>query len=277
MNLQRAEFKDKAIERQMIQDGFVYIPNFLHESKVRQLKALYETLHTQVDREKGMWNSMYDVGKAKAIEVSGLIKALVTPELEDMFECYSAPVASFMSKNPGCNGVCELHRDFSVLDENNFEYRNVWIPLIDINQHNGALYALKGSHSVFNYPLPMFQKWPYIHMQQALFEQADFFTVKAGDLVVYADRTLHGSMLNNSAESRPVVHLGLLHPNSDIVYYHISNNNVVKVFEVPFEFYFENNFTDVEGRYPIVAKFVYSPPSVTLKEFVSTASENFEN
>jgi hypothetical protein len=44
----------------------------------------------------------------------------------------------------------------------------------------------------------MFEKWGYTHLQAQLFEKATVFEVKPGDLVVYTDRTLHGSFLDNS-------------------------------------------------------------------------------
>ncbi len=271
-----AKFNDASLEEQMNQNGFIRIPDFLSYEQVSCLKDLYSQYHTSIDLQKGMWNSMYDVGAETASIISSKILETVIPELEKTFSSFIAPVASFMSKNPGNHGVCEFHRDFSILDESAFEYRNVWIPLIDIEQQNGALYALKGSHKAFNYPLPMFEKWPYTNTQEKLFDFATIFSVKAGDLVVYTDRTLHGSMLNLSEKTRPVVHLGLLHPQAKIQYYHLSNN-VVKVFDVPFEFYFENNFRDLEGEYPLVNKFDYSPPIISEKELIYLNDVNLEN
>lgn len=254
------------MEAEMQESGYVYLPGFLQPAVVSELRSLYELHHTTIEPGKGMWNSLYDTNKKTASEISDRILQLVIPALNKWFNEFKAPVASFMSKNPGEHGICDFHRDFSIADETSYEYRNVWIPLVDIESDNGALYALKGSHKRFNYPLPMFQQWPYIAMQNELFSKANVFTAKAGDLVVYADRTLHGSFLNKSANSRPVVHLGLLHPETQIAYYHLDGARV-KVFEVPFEFYFMNSFGDLTGKYPLLYDFPYNPPHISGADF----------
>lgn len=257
-----AAFKDVNLEAEMQSNGYVYLPGFLDANVVTELYNLYRLHHTNIQPGKGMWNSLYDTSGHTANDISACILELVMPALSKWFQQFKAPVASFMSKNPGEFGICDFHRDFSIADETAFEYRNVWIPLVDIERHNGALYALRGSHRKFNYPLPMFQEWPYISQHDELFRKAEVFSVKAGDLVVYADRTLHGSFLNKSQKSRPVVHLGLLHPETQIAYYHLDGNEV-KVFDVPFEFYFMNNFGDLTGKYPLLYSFPYAPPSVS--------------
>jgi Phytanoyl-CoA dioxygenase (PhyH) len=260
--LLKATFKNREYEKAMERNGFVAIPGFLGAEKTAKLLALYKKHHTTIESDSGMWNSMYNLSKEVTSQVSESILQTLAPELTSLFENYAAPVASFMSKNPNELGVCDLHRDFSILDETKFEYRNVWIPLIDITLQNGALYALAGSHTKFNYPLPMFCKWPYAHLQDELFKQVEVFTVKAGDLVVYADRTLHGSFLNKSQEPRPVVHLGALPSDYELAYYYLSPDNLVKVFKVPYSFFFENNFGDQTGRFTLLHSFLFEPPLI---------------
>ncbi len=260
--LLKATFKNEIYEKTISENGFVAVRNFLSPEKTSTLLALYKQHHAIAESDAGMWNSMYNLSKDIAPQISQSILATITPELNDLFESYAAPVASFMSKNPNELGICDLHRDFSILDESKFEYRNVWIPLVDITLQNGALYALAGSHKIFNYPLPMFCKWPYSHLQDKLDKHIDVFTVKAGDMVVYSDRTLHGSYLNKSQTSRPVIHLGALHPEYELAYYYLGPDNVVKIFEVPYSFFFENNFGDQTGRFPLLRSFLFEPPVI---------------
>ena len=262
-NYLKAELKGGRLEADLRENGYCYLPNFLSKETLHSLQSLFENVHLNNENSKGMWNSLFDLKENESEEVSQKILELLKPKLDALFESYSAPVASFMSKNAGEKGVCELHRDFSILDEEKFEYRNVWIPLVDIQKENGALYALKGSHNVFNYPLPMFQKWPYTDLQEELFDKVDVFEVKAGDLVIYADRTLHGSFLNLSQKPRPVVHLGALHPQFETAYYHL-NEETVEVYKVPFSFFFENNYSNLKERFSLIKSFKYNPPEVKL-------------
>lgn len=256
-----ATLKNKDLEAKMQHDGFIYISNFLPKYELEKMWQLYRHHHPKPNTEKGMWNSLYELNPQDSMAVSQEILNSIRPYLNNLFENYEAPIATFMSKNPGEKGTCDFHRDFSVLDETRFEYRNVWIPLIDIDESNGGLYALKHSHIIFDYPLPMFEKWAYVHLQEALYSRAEEFSVKAGDLIIYADRTLHGSHLNLSYDSRPVIHLGALPLNYEMAYYYKSGNEV-KVFRVPASFYLQNQFGDVSGKFPLIQKFEYAPPPI---------------
>jgi hypothetical protein len=257
----RAKFVDSALESEMCENGFIYFPSFITQKEVKALLDLYHSFHTTISSGKGMWNSMYDVGVENGSIISKEILSILKPYLDSIFTEYKAPVASFMSKNPGENGICEFHRDFSIMDENQNEYRNVWIPLVDIDRKNGALYALKKSHRLFDYPLPMFEKWNYIDLQDRLFQMASIFEVKAGDLIVYADRTLHGSFLNLSNQSRPVVHLGALPLNYQLAYYQLEGTKV-KVHEVTENYYFSNEFEKSMDNFPLITEFEYEPPPI---------------
>lgn len=262
--LKRAILKDYRKEQELNAKGFVYIPGFLSQKELLPLFQLYQKHHSHVSKEQGMWNSLFDLTKENAVAISQEILFCLQTKLSELFISSSAPVASFMSKNPGEKGVCEFHRDFSIMNEEEFEYRNLWIPLVDVSKRNGALYALKGSHLQYNYPLPMFQKWPYIEQHEELFKHASIFEVSAGDLVIYTDRTLHGSFLNLSETTRPVIHLGVLHPDFETAYYHFEDG-IVKVYKVPFDFYFKNEFGNLDGRYPLIRIFEYLPPCLTYK------------
>jgi hypothetical protein len=255
------EFNFGKLEQQFNEIGFVHIRSFLSNEEIIILKNLFDSSYNYNGEEQGMWNSLYNVGSQRSAELSVEILAILDQKLSSFFNTYKAPVASFMVKNPNKNGITELHRDYTTQDEDYFQYRNIWIPLVDTTSNNGALYAVKYSHRFFDYPLPMFCKWSYSQYQDLLFKNSDFIDAKAGDLVVYADRTLHGSFINQTKEPRPVVHFGLLHPEAELCYYWLNENtNEVTVYETPLSFYFENNFGNQDSRFPIRRKFVYSPP-----------------
>jgi len=262
-------FIDNKVEQAFLQNGFVNLKNFLSAAEVEELNLLFESCYNYKGEAQGMWNSLYNLPKDTSSNISEALLGLLSEKIQQTFIEYKCPVASFMVKNPNRNGITDLHRDYSTQDEQHFQYRNIWIPLVNTTVKNGALYALKHSHTFFNYPLPMFCKWPYIEHQQFLFNSCDVIDAKAGDLVVYADRTLHGSFINQTNLPRPVVHFGLLHPDSELCYYHFDEKtNEVLVYEVPYQFFFENNFVKQDGRYPVKQKFKYDPPSHSLAEIL---------
>jgi ectoine hydroxylase-related dioxygenase (phytanoyl-CoA dioxygenase family) len=214
-----------------------------------------------------MWNSIFDVGAENGILISHRILDILKPRLDALFESYYAPVATYMSKNSNPHSTCDLHRDFTTSDESLFQYRNIWIPLVPTTMRNGALYVLRRSHLVFDYVLPMFCEWPYKDMQDELFKHIETVECDAGDLVIYLDKTLHGSHVNRSEDSRPVVHFGALHPDVQLLYYHLDRaTNKVRSYEVPFRFFFENDFSEPVGRYPLHGETEYKPLALTVNQ-----------
>ncbi len=262
--MKAAELKDAEAERKLNRDGFILFKNFLNTDEVAALYALYKKHHQNADADKGMWNSLRDVSPQEGMEISEKILATISSKLNALFVSYYAPVATFMSKNCNPNSTCDLHRDFSILNEEQFQYRNIWIPLVSTTKNNGALYVLRGSNHVFDYILPLFTDWPYKNMQNDLFPMVETIAAEAGDLVIYLDKTLHGSHINYSDDSRPVVHFGALHPDVELQYYSFNHEKeTVKVFSVPFRFYFDNDFASVETKYPLVREFKFAPPQLT--------------
>jgi hypothetical protein len=260
-----AELKDPQAESELSQNGFILFRNFLNTEEVASLYALYKSHHKKADTEKGMWNSLYDIPAEEGVSISERILNLLRPKLEALFVSYYAPVATYMSKNCNPNSTCDLHRDFSILNEKEFQYRNIWIPLVSTTKNNGALYVLRGSNRVFDYVLPLFSEWPYRNMQNELFPLVETIDAEAGDLVIYLDKTLHGSHINYSDDSRPVVHFGAMHPDVELQFYSLdAKKENVKVYAVPYRFYFERDFQSVESKYPCVSEFKFAPPALDI-------------
>lgn len=263
-----AHFKDAGIEDSLNRNGFVHIPAFLSPQQVAAYFAIYKSLHTDTVFEKSMWNSLYDMPEGRGEQVSRQLKAMLTENFSGWLADFKMPVVTFMVKNPTTDSHCELHRDNSAFDETRFEYRNGWIPLVDINEKNGALYVVPKSDMVFDYCLPMATEWHYKSMIPELMKHIQVVYAKAGDLVVYKDKTLHGSFHNRTDAPRPVLHFGLLHPQASTYYYKRNENNRVDMFSVPPEFFFEKNFDKaVAGRTPD-RSFQYNPPELNIHDVI---------
>ena len=238
------------------------------------LYTLYKNHHQKADADKGMWNSLYDITAEQGVAISEKILELLRPKLNELFVSYYAPVATYMSKNCNPNSTCDLHRDFSILNEQEFQYRNIWIPLVPTNKNNGALYVLRGSNHVFDYTLPLFSEWPYRNMQSELFPLVETINCEPGDLVIYLDKTLHGSHINYANDSRPVVHFGVMHPDVELQFYCLdAQKENVKVYAVPFRFYFERDFQAVESKYPLIREFKFAPPVLDKESVKSKLAE----
>ena len=53
---------------------------------------------------------------------------------------------SFLTKPSGAGGRMPVHQDWTVVDEDKFCSVTIWVPLQDVNENNGAMKVLPGSH-----------------------------------------------------------------------------------------------------------------------------------
>lgn len=262
-----ARFKNSDIEQPLNENGFVHVPGFLSDDEVREYYSLYRSLHTDTRFEKSMWNSLYDMPEERGLQISEQVRKFLTEKFSGKLIEFKIPVASFMVKNPTTDSNCELHRDYTAFDESRFEYRNGWIPLVDISNENGALYVVPKSDRVFDYPLPMFTEWPYKPMIPELMKHIQVVYAKAGDLVIYKDKMLHGSFQNHTSVPRPVIHFGLLHADASTCYYRRNqDSNRVDVFSVKPEFFFEKDADGMLAGKTPDQSFEFNPPQLKIEE-----------
>jgi hypothetical protein len=264
MNYSR--FKNPQLEEEFTRNGYAMIKGFLSEGEVAKLFDLFSSLYTGDATQQGFWNSLYNIDREKGLEVSKEILAVLQSHIEEHFENYCTPIGTFMVKRPNPESASDIHRDYSSLDETEFQYRNLWIPLVDVTADNGALFVLEGSHKIFNQVLPMFTPWPYEHHRDLLHRHIKTILANAGDLVVYQDRTLHGSKPNFTDKPRPVVHLGIFPPEAQLCYHHLNENREVEVYHVSQEFYFKGNFKEDLKSIPLHKKYPFEYPNYSAKD-----------
>lgn len=273
IDVQAAHLKNSEQESFFKKNGFIHIKGFLDQDVIDNLLSIYHKLHVHID-DKNQWNSLYDIGYKEGKRVSDLIRHKIADAFKKHFPNFDLPIATFMSKNPNPGSTCELHRDFSTFDESQVQYRNFWIPLIDINQQNGALYVIPSSHHIFTDIRSMFAEWPYEHLKDFLLNHKTIIYPDAGDLILYADKTLHGSLENKTNTTRPVLHGGVLPPQTSLFYY-FQSKDTVKKYKVNLDFYLKNEFTNIENlkKYALEEEFKFSPKKIS----TDTLEAFFEN
>jgi hypothetical protein len=267
MRTKSATFIDPAIQAQYNDWGFAHIKGILNSQELNELMRHFKEHYEYDGKPNTMWNSLCDIPHDRSAVLSDQILSIVRPRLEEHLKDFVCPAATFLVKNPTQQSTVPLHRDFSVQDEPDFSYQNIWLPLVDTTPANGQLRVLRRSHRFFDYPLPQHAPWPYTEHEDLLLEYCDVIDAKAGDVVIYSDKVLHGSASNTTQEARPIVHFGLLHPDAKLLYYYLDRAvHEVTVYEVNYEFFFENAWGPQGDRFPILRKFSYEPPAKTAAE-----------
>ena len=237
--MERPVFKSEKIESNHSKLGYTLIKNFISSDDVEFLLNLYKQFH--IHKVDGyMWNSLYHVSDKESVYISNKIHQILDKKISNLFDNAEWSISTIMSKCPGYPLAFDTpHRDYSVFKEDLFEYRQVWIPLIDITPTNGAMYVVPKSHKLAHKELPMMQKCFYRNYVDELVPFATSpMLMKAGDLLVYNDRTIHGGYPNGTNEERPVIHFGV-YPKGAKPQLVRSEGTKVAFYDVPEDFYFK--------------------------------------
>jgi ectoine hydroxylase-related dioxygenase (phytanoyl-CoA dioxygenase family) len=175
-------------------------------------------------------------------------------------------VINLIVKNPGATHESTVRRDDSMHDENEFQYRQIWIPLVDTTEQNGALYVVPRSHKFFTEQRPQLALWPYRHLTNRLNREIVPLYVKAGDMIIYLDKTLHGSPNNYTNEPRPVVQGGLMHTDATPTFTrYIEESNEVVSYAADVDFYLNKEYLKpvIDSKYRFLSRKKYAPIEIT--------------
>ena len=218
-----ARFKDSTLERDMNENGYVHIHSFLSNEEVYSLNELFNHYHTIRNGGKGFWFSVENLSEKEAREFNLKAGVILKPKVEKYFDDAHLPIITLLNKYPGNESHMDAHRDCSVLDEEKFGFRNMWIPLVDTDKNNGALFVLPRSHKYFNELYPIGIKWPYNQFSNLIVQKATTLQALKGDLLVYDQSMLHGSWKNQTQKNRPVVHFGIIPEEAEMLFYKIDS------------------------------------------------------
>ncbi len=136
------------------------------------------------------------------------------------FTDYRTLNESFLSKPGLLNEEFLLHQDFNYTDEKKFPSYNIWIPLTDVNENNGAMFVLPGSHLWFNNYRSASLPTSRISMKNFHEHQIEKIPMKPGQVLLFNPAVFHGSFANKTTQSRIVVTATVTHANADFLYYH---------------------------------------------------------
>ncbi len=217
-------FKDAAVQEFFEREGYAKL-KVLDENEVKELLDFYHTLQMKDEQGYGFHISMDHKDKSFVARVLDKIFEVALPKASAHFQNAKAYVGSFVIKEANPKGVVPVHQDWTfVEDEDRYCSVTCWIPLVDTTLDNGALGVICGSHKFFtNYrpspspqtPAPlaehMFTIFPYLHIVE----------MKAGEALVFDNRTFHGSPPNSSDKPRIAFGIGFVQNEAKLCHYYL--------------------------------------------------------
>lgn len=201
--------------------GYTVI-DLLNEEEVIGLNSIYNELHPDGNVPHyidGIHMTTWCPEKDYKLRVKTSLETFFAHKVNQTFDKVNVVNNVFIVKKPG-ETTFKVHQDWSVVDESKYYALNVWVPLHDVDEENGAMWLLKGSHKINRKIRGAGYLFPnYAPHFDTLEQYATLIPLKAGQAVIFNTSMIHGSPANLSNEHRRAAVFTVFHKEADMTIY----------------------------------------------------------
>lgn len=205
------------------ENGYI-IFRILNDNQIAEFNQVYEKWHK--DSPEIFYKSYFSPNETYKSEVENLVLKHFSSFAESKFINYIAFGGMFVSKPPGEDGHFPPHQDWSFVDEQKHWSLNMWCPLVNVEEKNGYLYVLPGSHDYNITIRGAHTPDTYNHLHAAILENIKGIKMEAGEAIFFYHGLVHGSTINSSDSTRVSVGLSLVEKNVPILYHFYNNEDL---------------------------------------------------
>jgi len=275
-----AIFRDKEIQARFDRDGYVVI-DFITPEEAKIIAEQFYKVHSSTP--KGFYSDAFnpdDTVKREIFEQTDKIFARV---VEEKFQDVKKLGGTFLCKAPGQEGKVGVHQDWTVVDESKYFTATIWVPTSEVNDNNGALRVLPGSHLFFDAYRSNSIEFSYRGSEEFIWKNMITVDMKPGQAFVLNHAVIHGSSPNLTNKERLVIAYAVAPSVAPLMYYYKDRNTgKVEKFSMPDDFF--QRYYNV-GERPlfgeVVDEFEYTVPAastariVALMDLVTQSGDGF--
>jgi ectoine hydroxylase-related dioxygenase (phytanoyl-CoA dioxygenase family) len=210
--------------------GYCVIPNFIDKQIIADIKKMIDELdYKQFDGvgSIGYYSNPNILPQHINQRVNEFLINQSKNDISKHFLNYEIGGGILLLKGKGEKEVL-LHQDWNIVDETRYQSLAIWIPLIDVNNENGCLEVLPGSHRWFNnFRSPTMQAVYLPLKDYKRFSKS--VPLNAGDALVFSHKLFHGSKSNKIDHTRAAICMSLIESSSRQVFYHHKDNLVHEI------------------------------------------------
>jgi len=196
-------------------DGYVRVP-FLGPEGVDRLTRLWAEFGSPL--VEGIYSNLHDSTPEQSRAVHEVIHDEFRGPVERLFQDARIGGSSFLVKGCGEQSASTLHQDWCVVDEDLAGSLSVWVPLVDVDERNGALQVLPGTHRMRRSIRSFDTSSRYLDFDE-VGDLAVCVRASAGDAVLYAHDLFHGSRANTTDQIRVAAVAGLVANGTGLCHY----------------------------------------------------------
>lgn len=205
-------------------NGYVLQP-VLDENDIKALKDFLYSSGIKKETDFGFYVGMDHENKSLVAEMMNKISEIALPKVKHLLKDFQLITASYVIKDPNPVGVVPPHQDWTFVDDE-IKHCSVtcWIPLQDVNMQNGCLGVIKGSNKFFNSvrpsPSPQVPS-PLAKHLFGIFPYMQLLEMKAGEALIFDNRTFHSSPPNITNEPRLAIGLSFAQKEATLRHYYL--------------------------------------------------------
>jgi ectoine hydroxylase-related dioxygenase (phytanoyl-CoA dioxygenase family) len=216
-------------------------------------------------------------------ELMYAIQETIHPKLGKFLQHYKCHLGSYLVKVPNPQSLTFPHQDWLFVDHAIPEYfsATIWVSLEDISIEHGSLGFIKGSHlflnNIIGSPSPEIRTATMGH-EGLILSYLSFPGVKAGDAVIFNNKTVHAAFPNTSNIQRIAVGVGITPEPAILYHYFLKPGTTDKIYKLRvkpefFEHYGNGSLRDLylKGQLPehteVEAELDFHPTLYTAAEF----------
>lgn len=259
----RKYLNDEKLNEQLVTDGYATV-RLLSDESVDRLLSIFHESH------KDGVGPFYATAHHQDTELrkrmsEGILNEL-SPVAEKVFNQVNLLGGSYIVKTNSDNSPLHPHQDWNIVDEDKFRSFNIWVPLVDLSENNGAIEVLPKSHSWQRGYRHASIPCAYQQVHQLVWDNMKPLFLKAGEALIYDHALLHASKANATDEPRIAVASGVI-PSEAQMYFYWNNNGAIAKYESNPEFFMTKNiFEEPKGLHK-VADLPYDFPQVDEARF----------
>jgi hypothetical protein len=224
---------DDHLDRSLLKEGYVVVP-FLDAEAVSGLKTFFLENHPQ--GVSGFYATAHATDIAFRQRMNDRIKEAFAGPIARYFAGCKALGGSFVVKSKENTSRLHPHQDWNIVDEDKYRSFNIWVPLVNLNERNGAIRVMPRSHGwVRNFRGPNIPD-AFTNVQEDNWKKMKPLHMKAGEALIYDHRLFHASDPNTTDELRVAAVFGII-PEEAQMFYYFGRDGKVEVYESSVEFF----------------------------------------
>lgn len=227
----RRIIRSDTLEDTINQQGYALLP-FLNSEEVNFLLKKFKEYFPVYSHLPPRFTSHESIDSKSRTEIFHLIESVVKPYTDRFFCNYKMTAALFYMKQRQNTNDTGLHFDPTLLINEHLEpHLGIWCPLIDVNEENGTIQVIPGSHrwgAFISNPLTV--KSPLDKYRSELENKLISIPMKAGEALLWDDRIAHSSTVNRSPHDRYTFVLRFTHKDARLASFFGTPDGQVRVY-----------------------------------------------